>query len=257
MIVADKKVLEANLAKGSLTIQYKLNILYKNNLNSLATQAALIATIGLVGFQQGNSYPIPSNIGETIAQIILFFGLNVGTIASFIAYTQCSVAVIWGPIMGLSGEHQSEVIEATRHMLFQKNDSIIWGAFAILAVISTPFFYILLLVDWKCAISCGLAIVIGYYLIWTEGTKAYHLFNHEAEWRDLNDELYRDFHESTIGSNKSPTSNTKSVLTAATTFLNGSVSTLAQREEERDVWFKEQKQKITEVFIFLFLYLYF
>lgn len=183
MIVADKKLLEANLAKGSLIIQYKLNILYKNNLNSLATQSALIATIGLVGFQQGNSYPIPSHIGEVIAQLLLFVGLNIGTIASFVAYTQCAVAVVWGPIMGLSGEHQSEVLEATRHMLIQKNDSIVWGAFAILAIVSTPFFYILLLVDWKCALPCGIACLIGYYLIWTEGSKAYHLFDHEQTWR--------------------------------------------------------------------------
>jgi hypothetical protein len=46
MIIADKKVLQANLAKGSLSIQYKLNILHRDNLNSLSTQAALIATLG-------------------------------------------------------------------------------------------------------------------------------------------------------------------------------------------------------------------
>jgi hypothetical protein len=183
MIVADKKVLEANLAKGTLSIQYKLNMLYRDNLNSLATQSALIATVGLVGFQQGNDYPTPSTPGTLIASLILFLGLNIGTIASFISYTQSTVEVIWGPIMGLSGDHHSEVIEATRHMLIQQNESMVWLSLAVFGILWTPFFYILLLVDWKCAIPVGLAIIGGYYFIWTEGTNAYQLFNHDAAWK--------------------------------------------------------------------------
>jgi hypothetical protein len=185
MIVADKKVLEANLAKGTLSIQYKLNMLYRENLNSLATQSALIATVGLVGFQQGNDYPVPTTAGALFASLILFLGLNIGTIASFISYTQSTVEVIWGPIMGLSGDHHSEVIEATRHMLIQQNESMVWLSLAVFGILWTPFFYILLLVDWKCAIPVGLAIVGGYYVIWTQGHKAYELFNHEAAWKGL------------------------------------------------------------------------
>ena len=185
MIVADKKVLEANLAKGTLSIQYKLNVLYRENLNSLATQSALIARIGLVGFQQGNDaiYDLPTTPVTIIASLILFLGLNIGTIASFLSYTQSTVEVIWGPIMGLSGDHHSEVIEATRHMLIQQNESMAWLSLAVSGILCTPFFFIFLTVDWKCAIPVGVAMIVGYYLIWTEGSKAYELFNYDAAWK--------------------------------------------------------------------------
>lgn len=183
MIVADKKVLEANLAKGTLSIQYKLNVLYRENLNSLATQSALIARIGLVGFQQGNDFELPTTPVTIIASLILFLGLNLGTIASFLSYTQSTVEVIWGPIMGLSGDHHSEVIEATRHMLIQQNESMAWLSLAVAGILWTPFFFIFLLVDWKCAIPVGVAMIVGYYLIWTEGSKAYELFNYDAAWK--------------------------------------------------------------------------
>jgi hypothetical protein len=246
MIVADKKVLEANLAKGTLSIQYKLNILYRTNLNSLATQAALIATIGLVGFQQGNDYAPPNDPGSYFASLLLFVGLNVGTIASFIAYTLSTVEVIWGPIMGLSGDHHSEVIEATRHMLIQQNESMVWLSSAVFGILSTPYFYVLLLVDWKCALPLLVAIVVGCYVIWTEGMKAYQLFNHDAAWKDLDNAVYRDYHEAAAGKSRSAI-NTKAAISAATTFLSGSASSLAQKEVDQDLWFKEQIETTNEV----------
>lgn len=263
MIVADKKVLEANLAKGTLSIQYKLNILYRENLNSLSTQSALIAIVGLVGFQQGNDYDTPTTSATIFVSLLLFLGLNIGTIASFIAYTLSSVEVIWGPIMGLSGDHHSEVIEATRHMLIQQNEAMLWLVIGVFAIISTPYFYVLLLVDWKCSIPVGIAVLVGYYVIWTQGMSAYNLFNHDAAWKGkiyksfpklislvisttgLDNALYQEYQEDKSAKSKSPL-NTKAAIAAATTLFSGSVATLAQKEEEREHWFKEQIDKTTE-----------
>ena len=52
MIVADKRVLKANLEKGSIAIQYKLIYLYSRNLNALATISELIAGLAMVALME-------------------------------------------------------------------------------------------------------------------------------------------------------------------------------------------------------------
>ena len=49
MLVADKKLLKANLEKGMLAMQSRLIELYVANLQSVGTQAAFIAAMAYVG----------------------------------------------------------------------------------------------------------------------------------------------------------------------------------------------------------------
>jgi hypothetical protein len=59
----------------------------------------------------------------------------------------------------------------------------------------------------------------------------------------MDNTVYQEYQE---GKSKSSL-NTKAAISAATTFLSGSVASLAQKEEDRDVWFKDQIEKVNEV----------
>lgn len=59
----------------------------------------------------------------------------------------------------------------------------------------------------------------------------------------MDNAVYQEYQE---GKSKSSI-NAKAAISAATTFLSGSVASLAQKEEDRDVWFKEQISRVNEV----------
>jgi hypothetical protein len=62
----------------------------------------------------------------------------------------------------------------------------------------------------------------------------------------MDNAVYQEYQE---GSKSKSSINTKAAISAATTFLSGSVASLAQKEEDRDVWFKEQIARVNEVLL--------
>ena len=102
MLVADRKVLEANLAKGTLTIQYRLITLYSHNLSALGTNAALIANLSVLAIIETH-YPEHHEEQEPYNSMMYQACCILGAIAAFFAFTQSSMEVIWVPSKALSG----------------------------------------------------------------------------------------------------------------------------------------------------------
>ena len=93
MIVADKRVLKANLAKGSIAVQYKLITLYVNNLSTLGTNAALIAVMTLVGLIE-TEYPMEGFIPDGVFSVVFYFLCLLAWIYSLLAYSEAATSVI-------------------------------------------------------------------------------------------------------------------------------------------------------------------
>lgn len=181
MIVADKKVLEANLKKGALAIQYKLVFLHTENLNSLATNAALLCGLALVALVE-TAY-VTGSIPDWFFGFIYYILASVSLVSGLLAYTQGSVEVIWGPIVALSGSSQDEVSQATRQMKVQEEEGVIWGAISCITLILSMWIFILAQSGPLVGIAVTLMMFFGLYMIVNEGKKAVDMFTEKAEWK--------------------------------------------------------------------------
>ena len=181
MLLADKKVLEANLKRGALAIQYKLVFHHTENLNVLSTNAALISCLCFVGLME-TSY-VTGNIPDWIFGYIYYFFISTSLLASFLAYSQGSLEVIWGPVVALSGEDQQEVSGASRHMKSQQEEGFVWGAISTITLMIAMWIFILAQSGWFVGIPITLLIFSSIYYILHEGKKALQLFDIDKQWK--------------------------------------------------------------------------
>ena len=107
MLLADRKVLEANLARGTLTIQYRLITLYSHNLSALGTNAALIANLAILAIVE-TDFPSNHEDFEPYTSSLYYVCCIAATVCSFVVFTQSSMEVIWVPSRALSGTEVSE-----------------------------------------------------------------------------------------------------------------------------------------------------
>lgn len=190
MIVADKKVLKAQLAKGSVAVQYKLINLYVVNLSTLGTNAALIAAMTLVGLIE-TEYPVLDNIPDGVFSYFFYLFCLLAWIYSLLAYSEAAVSVIWGPVMALSGSTSDEVMAAIKQMKRQQQDSFrlasLSGLFLLLAMVIFTF----ALQGYYVGSLCAVVYCTAIYLIIAEGRMVMSDFNVDklyAEKEDLEDQ---------------------------------------------------------------------
>ena len=106
MLLADRKALEANLARGTLTIQYRLITLYSHNLSYLGTNAALIANLSILAIVE-TDFPSHNDEFEPHNSRIYYVCCIVAACSAFVALTQSVMEVIWVPSKALSGTEVS------------------------------------------------------------------------------------------------------------------------------------------------------
>lgn len=117
--MGDKNLLKANLAKGVLEIQLALIQLYTDNLNSIGTQAALLASFAFTGI---TSTPYPqAGLVKNIMEFFYFgcMALSFGT--ALFALSQATVVTTYGPAMALSGNNAASVKTSAGHMKLQQD----------------------------------------------------------------------------------------------------------------------------------------
>jgi len=120
MIAANKKLLNASLTEGVLTLQSQLIDLYTNNLNVLATQFALImgfTSSSLIGNRDA-AYPdnyATSYMNKALCYCFMFF-LTFCFITGSLVLVQCSVVTIFGPAKALKGDTSDKVKAAADRM---------------------------------------------------------------------------------------------------------------------------------------------
>jgi hypothetical protein len=176
MLVADKKLLEANLAKGSLSVQYKLIRLYVENLGTLGTNAALIAAMTLVGLIE-TEYPVLGEIPDGVFSYVFYVLCLLAWIYSLLAYSEAAVSVMWGPVMALSGGTSDEVIQAIRKMKRQQNDIFRLGSYSGLCLLIAMMVFTYALQGLAVGSICAVVYVVAIYLIFTEGKRVMHDFD--------------------------------------------------------------------------------
>lgn len=86
MIVADRNMLKASLAKGVLEIQLTLIQLYTSNLNAIGTQAALIAGFAFTGIAE-TPYP-NDNFDDEVIEYFYYFFITVTLVSGLFAVSQ-------------------------------------------------------------------------------------------------------------------------------------------------------------------------
>lgn len=170
MLVADKKVLKANLVKGSIAVQYKLVQLYVTNLGTLGTNAALIAAMTLIGLLE-TIYPVNGFIPDDVFGFIFYIFALLAWIYSLLCYCEAAVSVIWGPVMALSGGNSDEVMFAIKNMKLQQKDSFRFGAWAGFYLLLAMMVYTYALQGLAVGGICTVVYIGAFYMIISEGDK--------------------------------------------------------------------------------------
>lgn len=154
-------------------IQTNLIQLYSNNLSAVATQAALI---GGFSFSVLVEHVVADNIKDETLAYFYVFSFTICLVTALFVLTQATIVVMFGPTMALKGSNDEAVKIAAGHMMAQQ-----YLIFRAAAVTITSLFSGALIVTWANA-SYGIATIttviyaVAYYLILTEGWKAYFVF---------------------------------------------------------------------------------
>mmetsp|Transcript_25784 Transcript_25784/g.43020 ORF Transcript_25784/g.43020 Transcript_25784/m.43020 type:complete len:417 (+) Transcript_25784:149-1399(+) len=181
MIAANKRFLKANLTQGVLGIQTNLINLYSNNLSAIATQAALIGGFSFTAVILETS---SNTIAEEVLSYFYYVAFTVCLVSSVFVLSQATVVVMFGPTMALKGSTDEAVKFAAGQMMSQQ--------FLILkaALISiTALFMGACLISWAfypigIAVITTVVYIIAYYIMITEGYKAFYTFvpNEDTEF---------------------------------------------------------------------------
>jgi hypothetical protein len=118
MIVGDRNMMKASLAKGILEIQLYLVEFYTRNLSAFGDQGALLAGFAYTAifeavypnrivFQYWFSYPY-------------YFFSTICLISSLFIVTQSTIVTMYGPAMALSGETPESVASSVLNMRRQQ-----------------------------------------------------------------------------------------------------------------------------------------
>ncbi|CAE7552949.1 unnamed protein product [Symbiodinium microadriaticum] len=174
MIVADRNMLKASLAKGVLEIQLTLIQLYTSNLNAIGTQAALVAGFAFTGIAE-TIYP-QGEFVDGILEYFYYFFITTTLVSGLFAVSQSTIVTLYGPAMALSGETPEAVTTSVSNMRRQQDFVFKVGAVAV-----TSLFLSAIFLSWarrpKGVATLNTLVYLGvYYLMVTEGRKAYMLF---------------------------------------------------------------------------------
>ena len=176
MIVADKKVLKANLLKGSVAVQYKLIKLYVVNLGTLGTNAALVSVMTLIGLIE-TIYPVNGEIPDDVFSYIYYILCLLAWIYSLLAYSEAAISVIWGPVTALSGGKSEEVMIAIKRMKLQQHDAFRSGSLSGFFLLLGMMVFTFALQGYAVGSVCALVYIVGFYMIYWEGRKVMREFD--------------------------------------------------------------------------------
>jgi hypothetical protein len=118
MIVGDRNMLKATIARGILEIQLNLVAFYTNNLAAFGDQAALIAGFAYTAVFEA-VYPTNFQYQYYIAFPYYFFG-TICLISSLFIVSQSTIVTMYGPAMALSGETPESVTSSVTNMRNQQ-----------------------------------------------------------------------------------------------------------------------------------------
>jgi len=172
-------MLKASLAKGVLEIQLTLIQLYTSNLNAIGTQAALIAGFAFTGIAE-TPYP-NDNFDDEVIEYFYYFFITVTLVSGLFAVSQATIVTLYGPAMALSGETPEAVTSSVSNMRGQQDFVFKVGGVAI-----TSLFLSAICLSWarrpRGVASVNTIVYLGvYYLMVSEGRKAYLLFSNIKE----------------------------------------------------------------------------
>ena len=166
-----------------LGIQTNLINLYSNNLSAIATQAALIGGFSFTAVSVATAFE------DTLSLTLSYFYYTAFTIclvSSLFVLSQATVVVMFGPTMALKGSTDEAVKFSAGHMMGQQ--LIILKA-AIVAI--TALFVGACILSWALyplgiAAITTVVYLVAYYVMVTEGYKAYRIFvpNEDAAFVD-------------------------------------------------------------------------
>jgi hypothetical protein len=175
MIEANKKLIKANLTQGVVGIQSNLVGLYQTNLSAMATQAALIA--GFAFTAVGNTSVFTStDDGPATIPYFVYALFTLCLVAALFVLSQATIVVMFGPSMALKGADQASVKRASEYMREEQ-----WRVFTIGAVSISSLFAGSCILSWTLYPTNIAAIttciyVVGYFILFKEGQRAYHVF---------------------------------------------------------------------------------
>jgi len=186
--------MEANLAKGSLLVQYKLIKLYVQNIGTLGTNAALIAAMTLIGLIE-TIYPVEGEIPDGFFSYVYYILCLLAWIYSLLTYSESAVNVIWGPVMALSGGTSDEVMIAIKKMKQQQNNIFRLGSYSGLCLLLGMMVFTFALQGVIVGSICAVVYVVSIYLIFVEGNRVMQEFDADKLRTENPDEQEQELDE--------------------------------------------------------------
>jgi hypothetical protein len=178
MIAGDKNKLKASLTQGVLQIQGLLIELYGSNLNTLASQSALLAAFSFTGYTEATVNR--TKLNDVLAYPFYFINAITVVVSLFIV-SQATLVSIFGPTLALNGNSAEAVQTAVNHMEEQQ-----YFILKLACVSVTTLFIGCTLLSWT-RMHYGPATIVTavfitvYYNIIKHGRNSYETFRHRSK----------------------------------------------------------------------------
>jgi hypothetical protein len=174
MIVGDRNMMKASLAKGILEIQLYLVDFYTRNLSAFGDQGALLAGFAYTAIFEA-VYPNKIVMQYWLSYPYYFFS-TICLISSLFIVTQSTIVTMYGPAMALSGETAESVASSVLNMRKQQTLIFKIGIVAIAALYLSGISF-----SWArgppgVASICTLIYVCGFYYMVKVGRETYLQF---------------------------------------------------------------------------------
>jgi hypothetical protein len=156
-----------------LNIQTNLINLYANNLSAVATQAALVAGFAFTGVIIGQSN---NGLASEILSYFYYFLFTISLVSALFVLSQATIVVMFGPTMALKGSSDFAVKYSATHMLAQQFIIFKAAALAISSILLAACIYSWSNYELTVCVPTTIVYIAGYYIIWTEGKKAFDIF---------------------------------------------------------------------------------
>ena len=189
MLAVDKKVLKAQFSRNSLEIHSKLVGLYLENLNAIATQAAIVADLGFgavkeMGFHKEMDKTVHTPGSFTFGYFYYFMAIS-GLVTSVLALSQSTICVVFGHTMFLYGENHEVSLLAVHKMRTHQLESGFWGAVCAFCLIMQGCIFTWGMVPMDLGLIITVVYMCGMYMIYTEGRRTIASFRPETSLQGI------------------------------------------------------------------------
>ena len=161
MIAANKRFIKADLTRGVLNIQQLLITLYIQNMNSCATQAALVCGFSFNVMVSSASFITVETTSDMALYVLYFASCTLSFLFGLMVLGLSTVVVMFGPAKALKSEREDAVKEAAEVMRKEQRTVFFCGGMCVFFLLLGSVFQAWAMYNVETAIVVTILLCIG------------------------------------------------------------------------------------------------